>query len=1374
MEEFDTTEVLSQEINNEISTYALSAVSSYGFDNLSDEATLNLLSSTARIISSERENKGVNVHGFVKNLKETEPSKYSSFSTAFAPFSGLKNELKSKLNNVSISDYDRENCSIILTALIFGYSVVYSTVEDFWLAFDSNQKQLHPVELLSKANLILVFDSDYPQMRLNLLNSPDAGGSVIFLLKYADVEYLFPVSTINTELMKDSEIQSYRISGKVNYFYGFDPSIVDCEQIEVDEVTGFRVYPCNRVSVKPRDLQFNQVITDGPYSSGGPSVADDGIKLLTSIKNSYYDSSRIEGVKILNQNAAVDPFFASYDSGWVFDEFMKEGSRLVNLRGDVGFANNADSFKSFPNGAETGQYHFLGSYTFTTGTGAGQISKYSGFNPILLRLNDKDEQGIYSQLEVNLFDKQKRSGQLMAYAVSTDKDILTSFSSGDSSLYPLLSIANHTPSIPFIGINLEFSSKTFNKKPAAKFNFGSLYFVPETASNPGGSFTTATDFSFTGFNFTGDYFDLSTGSIKFNKEIKNTQNFNPEEAFVNEPNPPGGAPGLISPQPGSRLLQKALGFSNYKDCITGIEGVKSGFHYGVEYKFIPILDLDGNVIRVLKPPEIEDEGNKHVKRIGDTGVLKYVTGFGPAGNISPLLSKRVFGPLESKTDQGLDGKDFNYKYLPKNYGKLSYAHVPALNPARYYSGLFASERRQFLYPSAKKIHDRNNNRYFPSQVKLSFMVEEEYSKSVSGSLSRYGANIQKTTGELSDNWVDQDFSHPNKIINHTNYWTYNPLTNRNLSPWTRPLDGGISISDGKLSEGNLGSYYFDRVEQGDTVGLYLPSTPIESNLKESYSFDIELNYNLPIKSLSDFLDHPEHSNKSFISTGDSKINIVNYTGSYVTGWGEQINIDVNNGCDPLFNLSNYGSVPLDNSANISGDSWNGFYLRSGTVNYPLGWYPYRVVENDKILVEASDNSSNLRLFLRNLKLFPTFVNNDKDLSYLSGTSLVNSSFDSERQKDNLIGNLRVFEINTDSILNSIPIESSSEEVRSFTKNISLNKLIEKDITRTGKLYYAPELANGSVMLPEVSSKQYKQITDLYPQLNGYKFYSGVDAYSRMNSGYYIKYTESSNLKLTITSAEVKYDRFPASDELFEFHLTGKANFSGKLSYLTQEEPCVVTHGVKIQERVNVLDKFQPGYRFSNASTILKEKLDSVSSFSFPTRQVRRRNKIISGQNTFINVNSSSPDYNNHFHVSIVPEYVFFAGESSILGSFSQDHLWYPNGAVINSSSYDYLDTFPNGVEYRMEKIDKVYEVTESKRFYDSYFTDSSLNPKKFIEFLSTGEVFNSNEECKSFFGANFSKVSDLELGEEGNIYITEMEDRSSDVSKLRPNMLTGV
>ena len=1363
-EDFDP-EIIDSDSENVITTFALLSTFFSIYPSSGEQSALSAMRSVAALTMKARnsDSKAESLFHFLINLESSNSEAYLSLLGSLSGFSSLKNAVKSKLDESLLGDLSAEYSAVLLSSLIFGYTVALAELEFFWPYLKENQGDLFNGETpLSESNLLSVYaSSSFIDLKFSLLNSGKPTDVILYILKFADVESLFLESPpILPNLMKDSEIQSYRISGKVNYFYGFDPSIVDCEQIEVGGVTGFRDYPCNKVSVKPRDLQFNQIITDGPYSSGGSSVVDAGIKLLTSIKDSRYDSSRLESVKILNQNAAVGPFFASYDSGWVFNEFLDE--RPVNLRGDIGFANNTDSFKSFPDGAETGQYHFLGSYTFTTGTGVGQIFKHSGFNPILLRLNDTDEQRIHSQLEVNLFDKQKRSGQLMAYAVSTDRDILSSFSDGDSSQYPLLSIANHTPSIPFIGINLEFSSKTFNKAPAAKFNFGSLYFVPATKINPGGSFTKATDFSFTGFNFTGDYFDLSTGSIKFNKEIKNTDNFNPESAVTNETNENGP----VYPQPGEMLFQKALGFSNYKDCITGVEGVENGLHYGVEYKYI----------LGLTPPEIEDEENKHVKSIGDAGILKYVTGFGPAGEISPLLSKRVFGPLDSNTDQGLDGKDFNYKYLPGNYKteELSYAHVPALNPARYYSGLFASERRQFLYPSAKKIHDKN--RYFPSQVKLSFKVEEEYSKSANGSLSRYGANIQKTTGELSDYWVDQDFSHPNKIIygpygGQANYWTYNPLTNRNLSPLTRPLDGGISISDGKLSQENLGNdYYFDRIEQADTVSLRLPNTPLESNLKESYSFDIELNYNLPIKSLSDFLDHPEHSNKSFISTGDSEITIINVTGSYVTGWGEQINIDVNNGADPLF------STALDVNQNISGDSWNGFYLKSGTVYYVPGAPAFRDPSSDKVLVEASDNSSNLRLLLRNLKLFPAFVNNDKDLSYLSGTSLVNSCFDSERQKDNLIGNLRIFEINTDSILNTIPIDSSSEGVRSFTKNISLNKLIEKDITRTGKLYYAPELINGSASLPELSAKEYKEITDLYPQLNGYAFYSGVDAYSRMNSGYYIKYTESSNLKLTITSAEVKYDRFPASDELFEFYLTGKAAFSGELSYLTQEESSVITHGMRLTEVPDALDEFQKiGYFFDYCSEPIKSLLN-VSDSPFPTKQLRRKSKLIFEKNKFVPTSKDSPGYYNRFHVKVVPEFVFFTNEGHILGEFGNDNLIYTPGGLICSSSYDYKETYENGDIRDIKKTDKVFEVKNSVRMYDSYFTNSLANSGYFIEHIKSDKIFfNSNAQSKTFYGPYGSFISDMVHGDDKNLSITLVSDRTSDLNDIRDsNKPTGI
>ena len=1366
-EDFDL-EKLDTDSENTIATFALTAIFASLYPSSGGEAALSLMKRAASVIMLESRNgdsKSENLYNFLTTLETSNNASYVGLISALSGLTALEVSLKEKLD-VSLVVGSLDECSLLLNSLVFGYSVLNDKAEDFWGYLEKNQQALFSLNTpLSEESLSSLFSSAYSDLKFAMLNSGPKESSLMYILKYTNVESLFTNSQpILPHLMKDSEIQSYRISGGINYFYGFDPSILDCEQVEVGGVVGYKTYPCNRVSVRPRNLQFNQTITDGPYSSGVRYMADNGIALITSIKNSGYDSYRLEEGRILN----VGSFFASYNSGWVFDEFSG-GERLVSLKGDVAFANNADRLKSFPDGMETGKCHFLGSYTLITG--AGSVYKYSGFNPILLRLNDADEQRIHSQLQVNLFDKQKRSGQLMAYAVSTDGAVLSSFSDGDSYQYPLLSIASHSPSIPFMGINLEFSSKTFNKLPAAKFNFGSIYYVPPSMDSAGGSFTTATDFSFTAFDFAGEFFDLSEGLIKFNKEIKNTQNFDPQEAFVNETVPSPGK-GLIPLQSGSRLLQKALGFSNYKDCITGVEKVKSGSHYGVRYKFI------GN----LRPPEIEDEENKHVKRVGDTGVLKYVTGFGPVGNISPLLSKTVFGPLDSKTDEGLSGNSLNYKYLPNDYkaDELSYAYVPTLNPARYYSGLFASERRQFLYPSAKKIHKNNSNKYFPHRVKLTVSVDESYSKSLVGEeASRYGAQVEKSIDELSGGyWVDHNFSHENLRVyfplgGYIDYWTCDPLSQRSLNPHFQKLNGSLSISDGKLSQENLTSYPFYSLQNANSVNISLPNTPLKTDLKESYSFDIELNYNLPIKSLSDFLDYPEHSNKSFISTGDSEITITHATGSYVTGWTEKINIDVNNGCDLLFGPY-YARIPLDNNENISGDSWNGLYLKSGTVAYPSGPNsppPYRVTEDDKILVEASDNSSNLRLLLRNLKLFPTFVNNDQDRFYGSGNSFVDDSFSSLRQADNFLSDLRVFELNADSILNSIPIESSSKEVSSFTKNISFNKLIEKDITRTGRLYYAPELLSELteqfVSLPEFSAKEYKQITDLYPQLNGYSFYSGVDDYSKAKSGYFLNYRENSKVKMTFTNAEVLYNRFPDSDELFEFHLTGKAAFSGELSYFTQEESCVITHGMNLREIPNEQDPFQKlGYFFDYCSPQIESMVVSSGKY-FPTKRTRRKSKLISSENVFIPTSKSAPDYFNRFYLKTIPEFVHFNNGGSILGEFGVDHLINPAGSLIASSSSNDTKIYDNGEVKKFTEISKECKVEDNIRLYDAYFTNALLNSGFFLQKLNSGLVLNINEEGKTFYAPYGSLVSDLEAGPDKNMSATLVKNRGSDLNSIR-------
>ena len=99
MQDFETIEALDEETKNSISSLALSAVASYGFENLDDVGTLSLLQNTARIVHAEREGKGLNVYSFLKYLKETEPAAYQGFVTSFSSFSSLKEKLKSKLNS---------------------------------------------------------------------------------------------------------------------------------------------------------------------------------------------------------------------------------------------------------------------------------------------------------------------------------------------------------------------------------------------------------------------------------------------------------------------------------------------------------------------------------------------------------------------------------------------------------------------------------------------------------------------------------------------------------------------------------------------------------------------------------------------------------------------------------------------------------------------------------------------------------------------------------------------------------------------------------------------------------------------------------------------------------------------------------------------------------------------------------------------------------------------------------------------------------------------------------------------------------------------------------------------------------------------------
>jgi hypothetical protein len=266
-------------------------------------------------------------------------------------------------------------------------------------------------------------------------------------------------------------------------------------------------------------------------------------------------------------------------------------------------------------------------------------------------------------------------------------------------------------------------------------------------------------------------------------------------------------------------------------------------------------------------------------------------------------------------------------------------------------------------------------------------------------------------------------------------------------------------------------------------------------------------------------------------------------------------------------------------------------------------------------------------------------------------------------------------------------------------------------------------------------------------LNGYSFYSGMDEYSKSVSGYYLDYKETSEIKIIPKSYIINKTKFPKNDEIFEFETSGMIGINAELSYNSQEESCVITHGIKMEEKINEKDKFQEmGIFYHHTSPILTEKLNESGTFSFPTKQVQRKNKIISGENKFIKVNQFSPNYYNHFYLNVIPEYAKYSDESSLLKTPVQDAKLFPLASIISSSSYDYKEEYIDGSFFKMEKIDRDYEVTKSVRFYDSLFCNSLINSGfGFVENLPIGLILNSNGQNKTFLTANNQTISEIEM-----------------------------
>jgi len=122
-----------------------------------------------------------------------------------------------------------------------------------------------------------------------------------------------------------------------------------------------------------------------------------------------------------------------------------------------------------------------------------------------------------------------------------------------------------------------------------------------------------------------------------------------------------------------------------------------------------------------------------------------------------------------------------------------------------------------------------------------------------------------------------------------------------------------------------------------------------------------------------------------------------------------------------------------------------------------------------------------------------------------------------------------------------------------------------------------------------------------------------------------------------------------------------------------------------------------------------------------------------------------------------------------LGSPGVDNLWYQNTQIITSSSENYEQEYENGEVRKVQKTDKEYEVKESVRTYDAFFTKALLNSGFFLQKSGNVKIepLNSNLECKTFYAVEGTAISDLEAGEERNLSITMGQDRKNDFTKIR-------
>lgn len=131
-EDFDP-ENLDTDSENMVATFALTAIFVSLYPSSGGESALSLMKRVASVVMSDsnrRDSKAENVHNFLTTLEASSPLSYQGLIGALSGFSGLKASLKEKID-ASLVTGDLDECALILTSLVFGYSTANDQAQDF-------------------------------------------------------------------------------------------------------------------------------------------------------------------------------------------------------------------------------------------------------------------------------------------------------------------------------------------------------------------------------------------------------------------------------------------------------------------------------------------------------------------------------------------------------------------------------------------------------------------------------------------------------------------------------------------------------------------------------------------------------------------------------------------------------------------------------------------------------------------------------------------------------------------------------------------------------------------------------------------------------------------------------------------------------------------------------------------------------------------------------------------------------------------------------------------------------------------------------------------------------------------------------------------